>query len=235
MAQASENNTSKRRLWIVLILLIVVSAISAGIFTYSSTSPYLVTAIAVVTDTSIMMDIQTVTSYSMTTSLSTVTASTASPYALSCNNSNLSVCQVTPSCQKSSCQACYGSSCNSSWSPYYCSYYACYYQQSNYYANAPYYNNNVCQPSNSSNSTVQCSGYLHQDQNGCIELAVPFLASWLETQAYQYYTLSNLPLAYPPTGSWVTVTGQLQQGYFAGSYPYGSACPGNTIAVSSIN
>jgi hypothetical protein len=213
-------------------LLIIVSAIGAGIFTYTSTSPHLVTATAFVTNTSIMMDIKTVTSYSMTTSLSTVTASTS--YALSCNN--LSACQgaVTPSCQKSSCQACYGNSCNSNWSLYYCSYYACYYQQSNY-ANAPYYNNNVCQPSSSSNSTVQCSGYLHQDQNGCTELAVPFLAPWLETQAYQYYTLSNLPSSHPPTGSWVTVAGQLQQGYFAGSYPYGSACPGNTIDVSSIN
>ena len=228
LTQTNGNSNCKRIFWIVLVLLIVVSVIGAGIFTYSNTSPHLVTATAVVTNTSIMMDIQTVTSYSMTTSLSTVTAST--PYALSCNNSNLNVCQVTatPSCQ-STCQGCYGSSsCNSNWSPYYCSYYACYYQQSNY-------NSNICQPSSSTNSTVQCSGYLHQDQNGCTELAVPFLAPWLETQAYQYYTLSNLPSSYPPTGSWVTVTGQLQQGYFAGSYPYGSACPSNTIAVSSIH
>ncbi len=252
MSQANDNRVSKRALWVVSIILVVVSAIGAGLFTYSSISPRMVTSVSttVVTNTSIITNTQTSTSYSTLTSLTTSTALPGNPYAVncynyncqnSCNNSNSNVCQitVTPSCYNSAYQApCYANSCYyNGQSPYYCgyNYNNCYYGQQYYYSNPPYYNNNLCQSPSSSNSTVECSGYLHQDQNGCIELAVPFLAPWLETQAYQYYTLYNLPSSYPPSGSWVTVIGQLHQGYYAGSYPYGSVCPGNSITVSAIS
>ena len=275
MAQENENSNgnsvskrnSKRAVWVIVIVLVVVAAVGAGI--YSTVSPHMPTAAtAVVTNTSIVEDIQTSTS--TTTSLMTTTAAatvmtttsatmmtsatnatmmttpdaTGSPYVMNCIGSNLNYCQVkvTPTCGNSGCQApCAGGNCYYNGSPYFCSSYSCYYGQP--YSYNPQYSPNLCQPASSSNSsnstssngTVQCSGYLHQDQNGCVELAIPFLAPWLETQAYQYYTLSNLPASYPPIGSWVTVTGLVQQqGYSGGSYPYGSVCPGNTITVSSI-
>ena len=254
MAQSNGNvatkHNSKRTAWVVAIILITIVALGAGI--YSTLSPHMSTSVstAVVTNTSVVEDIQTSTT--TTTSLMTSTAATVmttttaqtattpgttgSPYVMNCNGSNLSFCQVTvsPTCQNTSCQApCSGGNCYYYGSPYFCSSYACYYGQP--YSYNPQLYPPLCQSSSSSNSTVQCSGYLHQDPNGCVELAIPFLAPWLETQAYQYYTLTNLPAAYPPIGTWVTVTGLLQRGYYTGTYPYGSVCPGNTITVSSIS
>ena len=70
------------------------------------------------------------------------------------------------------------------------------------------YNNRPCQATGNT-STVQCSGFLYDNSNGCIELAVPIdNAYWAETRIYQYYTLVNLPSYYALTRSWVTVTGQ---------------------------
>ena len=104
---------------------------------------------------------------------------------------------------------------------------------SSYYGYGPCfscdYNYNLCQSSN--NATTQCSGFLYQDRNGCVEIVVP-VNSQVAGQVYQYYTLQNLPSNYPLLGSWVTVTGQVHQGYNIG--PYGSACPGNYITVTSI-
>jgi len=257
---------SKRVVWVVAIVLIVVAAIGAGV--YSTVSPHMPTSAstAVVTNTSLVEDIQTSTSTTtsmMTTTAATVMTTTTSatmmttatsasgtataaatgngPYVMNCIGSNLNYCQVkvTPMCQNGGCAApCVGGNCYYNGAPYFCSSYSCYYGQP--YSYSSQYSPALCQPSSSSNSTssngtVQCSGYLHQDQNGCVELAIPFLAPWLDAQAYQYYTLNNLPSSYPSIGSWVTVTGVLQQqGYSGGSYPYGSSCPGNAITVSSI-
>ena len=229
---------SKRTLWIASIVLVAILAVGTGtgLFTYSNKSPRMITAISVnaVTDTATITNTQT----SFSTIVRTITTPMGNPSeSNSCNSSNLGVCQVTvtPTCYNGNCQGqCPANGCvYNGVTPYYCTYYYKCYGQPYSYSNSPYYNYNVCQ-SNSSN-TVQCSGYLYQDQNGCVELAVPFLAPWLETQAYQYYTLYNLPASYPPGGSWITVIGHLQQGYSAGSYPYGPACPGNSIIASSIS
>jgi len=84
-----------------------------------------------------------------------------------------------------------------------------------------------------SNNTVRCYGYLYQDPSGCTELVVPITNPYyLESPVYQYYTLHNLPSTFPPMGSWVTVTGQVYQGYSAG--PSGAACPLNYINITSI-
>ena len=255
--------SSKRAVWAAAIILIVVAAIGAGV--YSTISPHMPTSAstAVVTNTSLVEEIQTSTSTTtslMTTTAAAVTTTTTSatltstsasglttapatgngPYVMNCIGSNLNYCQVkvTPTCQNGGCAApCAGGNCYYNGAPYFCSSYACYYGQP--YSYNPQFSAALCQPSSSnntsSNGTVECSGYLHQDQNGCVELAVPFLAPWLDAQAYEYYTLSNLPSSYPPIGSWVTVTGILQlQSYSGGSYPFGSLCPGNTITVSSI-
>jgi len=111
-----------------------------------------------------------------------------------------------------------------------------YYQGCGYYGcPSPGYTSYYgCQSLSSSRDTVQCYGYLYKDSAGCIELAVPVNNGYyFETQVYQYYTLRNLPSAYPSLGSWVTVTGQLYTGYNVG--PYGAACPGNYIVVASIS
>jgi uncharacterized membrane protein YcgQ (UPF0703/DUF1980 family) len=51
------------------------------------------------------------------------------------------------------------------------------------------------------------------------------------TSALQYYTLHGQS-SYPTNGTWVTVKGQMYQGY--NTSPTGAACPGNYINVSSI-
>jgi hypothetical protein len=92
---------------------------------------------------------------------------------------------------------------------------------------------NPCQ-STRGNNTVQCSGYLSEPTDGCIELAIPYTnPDLLESTAYQWYTLRNVPSTLPSPGTWVTVTGQLSQGYTAGTN--GAACPGNYINVNSIS
>ncbi len=79
-------------------------------------------------------------------------------------------------------------------------------------------------------NTVQCSGYLYEAPNGCIVLALT-VSSPIGLLSSQYYTLHNLPSS-ATIGTWVTVTGQLYQGY---NYaPTGAACPGNYINVTSI-
>jgi len=110
-----------------------------------------------------------------------------------------------------------------------CGYYGCLNPTPGYF-NGNYYT--TCKPTGNSN-TVQCSGYLYHDPSGCIELAIPIdNGYWFETRVYQYYTLQSLP-SYDPSWTWVTVTGQLYQGYNTG--PNGAACPGNYIVVSSIS
>ena len=81
--------------------------------------------------------------------------------------------------------------------------------------------------------TVSCSGYLSEPTDGCTELAIPYTnPDLLESTAYQFYTLRDTsPL--PPAGSWITVTGQLGQGYAQGTN--GGACPANYINVSTMS
>jgi hypothetical protein len=79
-------------------------------------------------------------------------------------------------------------------------------------------------------NNVACDGYLYQNGNGCIELAVP--TDTLQQPPYDHYDLLNLPSSYPPIGSWVVVKGQLFQG--SGSTSNGSSCPSSYITVSSI-
>jgi hypothetical protein len=81
------------------------------------------------------------------------------------------------------------------------------------------------------NSTVQCVGYLSQDTNGCVELVIPVYSRY-GFLTYVYYTLQNLPASYPPIGTWVAVTGQLQKE--SNVSPSGAACPGNYITLASI-
>jgi len=95
------------------------------------------------------------------------------------------------------------------------------------------YNNGPCQATGNT-STVQCSGFLYDNSDGCIQLAVPIdNAYWAETRIYQYYTLVNLPSYYALTRSWVTVTGQMSRGYSI--LPSSTTCSPNYITVTSIS
>jgi len=59
----------------------------------------------------------------------------------------------------------------------------------------------------SGNNTVRCSGILSDPTDGCVELAIPYTnPDLLESTAYQWYTLRNLPSTLPSAGTWVTVT-----------------------------
>ena len=108
---------------------------------------------------------------------------------------------------------------------------------------APYancYANNICNQvynycrATSDPSTIQCTGYLYKDPNGCVELVTSvYNPNRYVSHPYQYYTLQKLPASYPAIGSTVTVTGQIIQGSNFSST--GAACPGNYINVSSIS
>ena len=120
-----------------------------------------------------------------------------------------------------------------------CYYYGCYqgpgyyYSYPGYYGYGNYYS--PCQSTGSSGS-VTCSGYLYQAQNGCTLLAIsttnnPY-PSYATTYVYEYYSLHNLPSNTPASGTWVTVSGQMYQGY--NTSPNGNSCPNNYINVNSI-
>ena len=129
-----------------------------------------------------------------------------------------------------------------------CSYYGCYqapyypgYYPGSYYGNYWYYPGYYgygsappCQYGSSNN--VTCSGYLNEASNGCTLLVVPTTnnpyPSYATTYVYEYYTLHNLPANTPSNGAWITVNGQLYQGYNTASN--GASCPNNYIIVSSV-
>ena len=135
----------------------------------------------------------------------------------------------------------------------YCGYYGCY-QQPGYYYNYPgvynwyyngYYNgyyrgyyvqSPACQPAGNYGN-VTCSGYLYQAQNGCTLLAVSTTSnpypSYATGDVIEYYTLQHLPSSLPQAGSWITVNGQLYQGY--NTAPNGASCPNNYIIVNTIS
>lgn len=121
-----------------------------------------------------------------------------------------------------------------------CNYYGCY-QSPGYYPYYPgyYYGYGSYPPcqSTGSNNNVTCSGYVYQANNGCTLLAIPTLnnpyPSYATTYVYEYYALHNLPSNAPGSGAWVTVSGQLYQGY--NTAPNGASCPNNYINVTSIS
>jgi hypothetical protein len=90
---------------------------------------------------------------------------------------------------------------------------------------------NYCQ-SSGNNGTMQCVGYLEQNQNGCLELVIPVYSPY-GFLSYQYYTLQGLSSIPIPMGNWAIVNGQLHQGYNAATT--GAACPGNYLTVTSIS
>lgn len=187
--------------------LIFVTILSLGFVAYASLNPQVMTLAKQQFLTNIQNQYSTeaVTSVSTVTAISTVTTSAASAYAV-----NTVVGYPGPG-------------------------YSGYYNCGAYGCSAPSLGayGSLCQ-STGQNSTVSCSGYLSEPDNGCIQLAIPYNnPDLLESTAYQFYTLRNLPSSLPSAGSWIMVTGQLGQGYNPGLN--GAACPANYINVNTIS
>jgi hypothetical protein len=193
---------------ILIGLLVLVAVVSIVFIGYTGLNPHAVTVTQqqLLTNTQSFYNTQTVTSLSVVTSFQTVTSSVTAGFGNPYTGPG------------------YG------YNPNYpnCSYYGCYYTPPAY---API--SDLCKTSGQNSTTVQCSGYLYQPSGACTELAIPYYnPDILESTAYLYLTLYNLP-NHPPSGTWVTVTGQLNQGYSQASY--GALCTSNYINVTSIS
>lgn len=211
--------------------LIIIALLGLGAAGYTMTNPHVttVTQQQLITNTQSLTNTQTQTVTSLGTQ--TVTNVVTTTNAMTSAGYTYGVSTVSSGYYSQSNQNCNYNGCY--YNPGYqsCSYNGCYYNGLPGYNN--YYYTNVCQ-SVGGNNMVQCSGYLYHDQSGCVVLSIPIdNGYWFETRVYQYYTLQNLPANYQNIGGWVTVMGQMNQGYNAS--PTGAACPGNYIIVSSIS
>lgn len=190
--------------------LVLVALLSLGFAGYTVLSPHIVTVTQqqLLTNTQSVYSVETQTVTVASTATSTATVTSAQPIG-------------------------YGSyqACNN--------YYGCYQSPGYYYYYPGYYYGygtyTPCQSTGSNN--VTCSGYLYQANNGCTLLAIPTLnnpyPSYATTYVYEYYVLHNLPSNAPASGAWVTVNGQLYQGF--NTAPNGASCPNNYIIVASIS
>jgi hypothetical protein len=252
--QTNQSNSKRRGRFgivIVAVLLIVVLVVLLANYNPLSSHVTTVTQQQFLTNTQNIYSTQTVTNVGIITSQTTMTSTATYPITTYPTGSS-----YYQNCGYSTCYPPqYGY--NGYYSPYYSGYnsyspyyYNGYYNRYWYYGQSPYYCSNnttscfvntpsqssygtACQ-STGSNGLSQCSGYLHQDQNGCVELSIPLYSPYNTAQVYQYYTLYNLPSSYPSIGSYVTVSGQVYSGLSPG-FPYGTSCPGNYINVSSIS
>jgi hypothetical protein len=199
---------------VALVGLAIVAVLSLAFAGYTSLNPHIVTVtqqqMLTATQNLYSVQTQTVMTANTVTSVTTVTNMQQSGYGY--GNGNYQYCNY---------------------------YYGCY-QSPGYYYNYPgYYGSygyNPCQYTGSS-SSVTCYGYFYQASNGCTLLVVPTTSnpypSYATGNVYEYYTLHNLPSNTPQIGSWVTVNGQLYQGYNTASN--GASCPNNYIIVNSIS
>lgn len=193
--------------WLLVGLLVFVAIISAAFIGFTSLNPQVVTVTQqqFLTNTQSFYSTQTVTSVSTVTSFQTVTSAATAGYG---NGYTGPGYMYYPNYSN-------------------CSYYGCYYGTPAYASIS-----DLCKTT-SQNTTIQCSGYLHQPSSVCTELAIPYYnPDILESTAYLYLTLFNLPSTHPPSGAWVTVTGELNQGYSPGSY--GPLCTSDYIIVVSL-
>lgn len=212
--QASQ--PSKGRSAILIVGVILIAAFSIAFAGYTTMNPHTMTVTQqqLVTNTQSIYNTQTVTAVStLTPATSTSAATTVIPSTTSSMTAAAaSTIMVT--------QGGYGfSNCGPS---------GCYPSSLGAYGT-------MCQSLNQNGTLQQCSGYLYQPSNGgCMKLAIPYInPDVLETTAYVYYTLQNLPSSTPPTGSWVTVTGQVYSSYTIASS--GNSCGGSYIQVQSIS
>jgi len=198
--------------------LALVAILSLGFAGYTALNPHTVTLTQqqMLTNTQNVYSVQTLTvmTANTVTSATTVTNSQPSAYGYG----NYQYCGY---------YGCYPSPGSYYYPGYYSGYYNGYY---GYYYSPP------CQPTGSGGNFT-CSGYLYQAQNGCTLLAVSTTSNPYPSRAtgavIEYYTLQHLPTSIPQPGSWITVTGQLYQGYNTASN--GASCPTDYIIVSTMS
>ena len=186
--------------------MIIIAMLSLGFVAYASLNPHTITISQqqFLTNTKNQYLTQTVTNVNTVTTVATVTQSTAGISTYTVNTAPAYI----------------GSG------SYNCGYYGCTPPSLGAFGN-------VCQSARA-NGTVTCSGILSEPGDGCIQLAIPYTnPDLLESTAYQFYTLRNAPSNLPSPGTWITVSGQLGQGYTPATN--GGACPGNYINVSSVS
>lgn len=199
--------------WVAVGGLVLVAILSLAFAGYTALNPHTVTVTRQVvrTNTQSLYFVQSQAVTSVSTATSYITLTSAAPNGYAYGNY----------------QGCY--------------YYGCYQAPGYYYSYPGYYSGyygsyySPCQ-SAGSYANVTCSGYLYQAQNGCTLLVIPTTnnpyPSYATTYVYEYYSLHNLPSNTPATGTWVTVSGQMYQGY--NTSPNGNSCPNNYINVNSI-
>jgi hypothetical protein len=188
-------------------LLVLVAVVSIAYIGYSGLNPHVVTVTQpqLLTNIQSLYSTQTVTSVSMVTSFQTVTSVTTAGFGNGYPEPGYGYYQNYPNC----------------------SYYGCGYAPPGFASPSE-----LC--TTAQNSTIQCSGYLHEPSSACTELAIPYIIpSIMESTGYLYLTLINLPANIPPSGAWVTVTGALNQGYSPG--PYSVLCTSNYLNVATIS
>ena len=191
-------------------LLVLVAVVSIAYIGYSGLNPTVVTVTQqqFLTNTQSLYSTQTVTSLSMVTSFQTVTSATTAGFGNAYPGPGYGYYQNYPNYQN-------------------CSYNGCYYSPPGFASPS-----DLC--NTAQNGTIQCSGYLHEPSSACIELAIPYIyPAIMESTAYLYLTLINLPSNIPPGGAWVTVTGTLNGGYSPG--PYNVLCTSNYLNVATIS
>ena len=194
-------------------LLILVAVVSVAYIGYTGLNPNVVTVTQqqLLTNTQSLYSTQTLTSLSMVTSFQTVTSATTAGFGNPYNPYNVPGYGYNPN---------YPNYQN-------CSYNGCYYSPPGFASPS-----DLC--NTVQNGTIQCSGYLHEPSSACVELAIPYLyPAIMESTAYVYLTLINLPSNIPPSGAWVTVTGTLNGGYSPG--PYNVLCTSNYLNVATIS
>jgi hypothetical protein len=200
-----------------LVALAIVAVLSLAFAGYTTLNPHTVTVTQpqMLTNTQNLYSVQTQTVVTENTviSVTTVTNMQQSGYGYGYGYGNYQSCNYYYGCSQS---------------PGY-NYYPGYYYGS-YGYNPP------CQYAGSNNA-VTCYGYYYQAGNGCTLLVVPTTSnpypSYATGYVYEYYTLHNLPSNTPQLGAWVTVNGQLYQGYNTASN--GASCPNNYIIVNTIS
>jgi hypothetical protein len=208
-----------------IIGLVLVAILSLGFAGYTAMNPHAttITQQQLQTNTQNVYNTQTqiVTSIQTVNQAATITQ-TANGYGYGYGQGNNQVCST---------YGCYPYPYNNNPPPY---------NGAGYYYNGYWYgydaNGNFVAPcqSSGSNNTSTCQGFLYQAPNGCTELVVPIQNAYIqESTSYQFYTLHNLPSNVPSSGSWITVSGQMNNG--ANTASNGASCPGNYINVSSIS
>jgi len=189
------NQPSPRRrghFGLVIVAILLIAVLVVLLANYNPLISHVTTVIQqqFLTNTQNIYSAQTVTNVGIITSQTTMTSTTTYPIGSSYyQNCGYSTCYPPQYGYNGYYNGYNGYGYYYGQSPYYCSY-----NYNSCYVNglSQYSYSSACQ-STGSNGLSQCSGYLHQDQNGCVELSIPLYSPYNTAQVYQYYTCTIYP------------------------------------------